>query len=247
MTSDRVGEPLEVLGTDSAALDAILGGGIPIRSVVVVAGEPGSGKTVFALQLLFHHARRGKRCLYFTTLSEPALKLIRYTQQFSFFDQGLVDDKVIFADLGSTLRGSGVEAALAAVIERVERDEPDLVVIDSFKVIHDLVGDPSRDRALVYDLAVEMAAWGATTLLVGEYTREDVTRLPEFAVADGIIRLGSERQELTAVRTIEILKLRGADYVTGRHFFEMGADGISFYPVAAEVALAGEMRETRKG
>ena len=65
------GATLERLGTGSAALDAILGGGIPTRSVTVVAGEPGSGKTVFTLQTLFHQARQGKKCLYFTTLSEP--------------------------------------------------------------------------------------------------------------------------------------------------------------------------------
>src|SRR3989337_1464635 len=94
---------LEWLGTGSAALDAILGGGIPAQSVTVVAGEPGSGKTVFTLQALFHHARQGKKCLYFTTLSEPALKVIRYMQLFSFFDARLIDERVVFADLGSTL------------------------------------------------------------------------------------------------------------------------------------------------
>ena len=68
---------LERLGTGSAALDALLGGGIPVGSVTVIAGEPGSGKTVFTLQALFHHARQGKKCLYFSTLSEPALKTVR--------------------------------------------------------------------------------------------------------------------------------------------------------------------------
>jgi len=68
---------LERLSTGSGPLDTILGGGLPVRSVTVVAGEPGSGKTVFTLQALFHHARQGKKCLYFSTLSEPALKTIR--------------------------------------------------------------------------------------------------------------------------------------------------------------------------
>ena len=67
---------LERLGTGSSPLDTILGGGLPARSVTVVAGQPGSGKTVLTLQALFHHARQGKKCLYFSTLSEPALKTI---------------------------------------------------------------------------------------------------------------------------------------------------------------------------
>ena len=86
---------------DRVPLDTILGGGIPVRSVTVVAGEPGSGKTVLTLQMLFHQARQGKKCLYFTTLSEPALKIIRYMQLFSFFDADLIDERIVFVDLGS--------------------------------------------------------------------------------------------------------------------------------------------------
>jgi circadian clock protein KaiC len=82
----------------------------------------------------------------------------------------------------------------------------------------------------VYDLAVGMAAWAATTLLVGEYAAEEIGTAPEFAIADGIVQLTNERQELTAARQFEVLKLRGANYVTGRHFFEIGADGVVFYP-----------------
>src|SRR4029434_2556065 len=161
--------PLERLRTGSTALDAILGGGIPAGSVTIVAGEPGSGKTVFTLQTLFHHAREGKKCLYFATLSEPALKVIRYMQLFSFFDARLIEERVVFADLGSTLRRDGVEKALAHMIQRVESEEPYLVAIDSFKAIHDLLPNHGQGRMFVYDLAVAMAAWGATTLLVGEY------------------------------------------------------------------------------
>jgi circadian clock protein KaiC len=231
---------LERLGTGSAALDAILGGGIPAGSVTVVAGEPGSGKTVFTLQALFHHARQGKKCLYFTTLSEPALKVIRYMQLFSFFDASLIDERVVFADLGSTLRTSGVEQALVQMIQRVESEEPDLVAIDSFKAIHDLLPSAAPRRAFVYDLSVAMAAWGATTLLVGEYTTEDINVAPEFAIADGIVRLTTERQELTTARQIEILKMRGANYVTGRHFFEMSIAGLTFYPRLRGPEMNGE-------
>ena len=231
---------LKRLSTGSTALDAILGGGIPAGSVTVVAGEPGTGKTVFTLQTLFHHARQGKKCLYFTTLSEPPLKVIRYMQLFSFFDSRLIEDRIVFADLGSTLRRGGVEQALARMIERVESEEPDIVAIDSFKAIHDLLPSAAHSRAFVYDLSVGIAAWGATTLLVGEYQPEDIGVAPEFAIADGIVRLTTERQELTTARQLEILKMRGANYVTGRHFFEMGADGLTFYPRVRGPELNGE-------
>ena len=65
----------------------------------------------------------------------------------------------------------------------------------TLKVIHDLLPNDSHSRIFVYDLA------------------------------DGIVRLTSERQKLTTARQFEVLKMRGATYVTGRHFFEIGADG----------------------
>jgi len=114
------------------------------------------------------------------------------------------------------------------------------VAIDSFKAIHDLLPSAAQGRAFVYDLSVAMAAWGATTLLVGEYTPEHINVAPEFAIADGIVRLTTERQELTTARQLEILKLRGANYVTGRHFFELGADGLTFYPRVRAPEMTGE-------
>lgn len=221
---------LERVSTGVPGLDEVLGGGIPARSITVVSGEPGSGKTVLALQMLFHAARQGKRSLYFTTLSEPSLKLVRHMQGFRFFDPRLLEERVRIVDLGSTLRAHDPEAALAMVAERVEEEEPDLVVIDSFKALHDLSSQPLRTRTLTYDLAVQMASWGATTLLVGEYAAGDVGQLPEFAIADGIVRLGTAPHDLTRVRQLEVQKLRATGFVPGIHFFEIGEDGIAFFP-----------------
>ncbi len=205
MTAKRV-QPIDVETTGDLALDGILGGGIPARSVVIVAGEPGSGKTVMTLQMLFHAARRGRRALYFTTLSEPAVKVIRYMQQFDFFDPELIDHQIIMSDVGRFVR-EGAQSVLTEIETRVAREEPSFVVLDSFKAIAELLQRESNARAMIYDLAVQMTGWGATTLLVGEYTRDEIGSSAEFGIADGIIRLGSERQGLTSVREIEVLKL----------------------------------------
>lgn len=76
--------------------------------------------------------------------------------------------------------------------------------------------------------------------MVGEYTPEDIGIRPEFAIADGIVRLTTERHELTTVRQLEILKMRGANYVTGRHFFDISADGLMFYPRVRGPEMTGE-------
>lgn len=221
---------IQVLSTGTPALDRTLDGGIPAYSVSIIAGEPGSGKTILALQMLFALARQGKKCIYFTTLSEPAVKLIRYMQAFTFFDQSLIDKSVTFADLGNDIRSLGVQHALEQVAQRIEEELPDIVVIDSFKAVHDLIGDPATSRALIYDLVVHMAGWGATTFLVGEYSSEEMGAFPEFAIVDGIIYLSAPRREFSVERQIEVRKLRGAAYETGIHFFTIGNDGLTFYP-----------------
>jgi circadian clock protein KaiC len=228
------------LGTGIAGLDAVLGGGIPSQSVTIIAGRPGSGKTVLALQMMCEAARRGVKCIYFTTLSEPALKLIRFMQLFEFFDPQLIERQIVLADLGSSLRADGAEAALAELTARVEAEEPGIVVVDSFKAFHDLVG-VTRRRTFIYDLIVTMAGWGATTLLLGEYTDEEIAALPEFAIADGILRLGTSRAQLASVRELEITKLRGAAFITGIHFFDITSRGVNFVPRVRAPETEGEL------
>jgi circadian clock protein KaiC len=234
---------LERLGTGSAAFDRLLGGGLPTRSVNLIAGEPGTGKTLFALQTLFHRARQGKKGLYLTTLSEPSVKLVSYMQQFSFFEERLFGNQVVVGDVGSVLRLKGLESTLREITNRVEREEPALLVIDSFKALRELLGDVAAVRVFVYDLSVHLATWGVTSLFVGEYTEADIADYSEFAIADGIIRFNNRREALTAVREVEILKLRGADHATGRQFFEINSDGLRFFPrVQSPAALAGEVQ-----
>ena len=67
MSTDPVIADLSRLSTGVEALDRVLGGGFPTLSTTIISGEPGTGKTILMLQILFHLARRGKKCLYFTT------------------------------------------------------------------------------------------------------------------------------------------------------------------------------------
>jgi circadian clock protein KaiC len=77
--------------TGVPGLDEILGGGLPEYSFNIIAGAPGSGKTTLAHQIMFANAGSDRPALYFTVLGEPAIKMLRYQQQFSFFDMSKVD------------------------------------------------------------------------------------------------------------------------------------------------------------
>ncbi len=72
------------LPTGVPGLDEILGGGLPEFSFNIIAGAPGCGKTTLAHQFIFDNATPERPALYFTVLGEPALKMLRYQQQYTF-------------------------------------------------------------------------------------------------------------------------------------------------------------------
>lgn len=90
--------------TGIPGLDGMIQGGFPYPSAILVAGEPGTGKTTLAVQSLFHGASEGEKGLYITAISEPQWLVQRFLSSFSFYDQQLVEKGVVnFIDIGPTL------------------------------------------------------------------------------------------------------------------------------------------------
>lgn len=223
-------EPLRLAPTGVPNLDRILGGGIPIYSVNIIAGPSGSGKTILTQQIMFHNCHAQVRGIFFTTLSEPAFKMIRYQQQFRYFDLDQLNENIFFIDIGQTLRNRNLDETLKLINQHVEELEAHFIAIDSFKAIHDLAGNRQEVRRFGYDLAVSLATWTCTSFLVGEYTEEEIGSEPIFAVADGIFYLTNPKQGMQNVRRLNVSKMRGMEYATGDHPFTISVDGITVYP-----------------
>src|SRR5687767_15297964 len=96
--SERPGVvPIRKLSTGIPGLDDVLGGGLPELSFNLIAGGPGGGKTTLAHQMMFAIASPERPALYITILGEPAIKMLRYQQQFAFFDEAKRSGSVRFA------------------------------------------------------------------------------------------------------------------------------------------------------
>lgn len=230
MAIERPTEELSRISTGVPALDVVLGGGIPKCSVVFVAGLPGTGKTILCEQAIWTNARKADRVLYLSTLSEPMLKMLRFTQQFDFFASGMVGREVVYGDLGGALARGGPQAVLDELGRLVAEHRPELLVIDSFKVLRESVPDALAFRVFASELMLRLSAWEVTSLFVGEYTEEDIRSEAEFAIADGIIYLYGTEEGGLQKRLLRIMKMRGTDYFAGEHVFEIGAGGITLYP-----------------
>lgn len=230
MKARRQGSGADRITTGVERLDQILNGGIPRHSVVFITGLPGTGKTILAEQTLFANARLGRLGLYLTTVSEPIIKVLRFLQGFTFFQPELFGQEVIYADLGAALRRGGGPELLKQLDGLVRARRPQLVVIDSFKAIRDSVRDPFAFREFTSDIAVRLSTWEVTSLLVGEYSAEDLREGSEFAIADGIIYLYGTEEAERQRRFLRVMKMRGTPFFAGEHFFDITSDGIAVYP-----------------
>jgi len=218
------------ISTGVLGLDAILKGGIPLYSTCVIAGVPGAGKTILTQEILFNAAKPDSKSLYLTTVSEPAAKVVRYQQAFSFFDPDKVGDDFFYLDLGEIIQDQGPTKSLDVLTKLIKDYAPRQIAIDSFRAIHDLVPNREEFRSFAFELAVKFSSWATTAFLIGEYTRDEINTFPEFAIADSIINLTVETTAGTTRRYLEVLKLRGSDFIPGKNYYKISRDGIRLFP-----------------
>ena len=221
---------IKKLPTGVAGLDEILGGGLPEFSFNIVAGSPGCGKTTLAHQFVFANATPEHPALYFTVLGEPALKMLRYQQQYSFFDFSKLNSCVRFINLGQVLLDRGLTGILEEITREVETANARIVVVDSFRtVIREAHDSESQTQVFVQNLGLLLTSWQATTFLIGEYTDSEVRDNPVFTVADGLFWLSQIAERNSIVRKLQVMKLRGQMSVPGLHTFRITDDGLQTF------------------
>jgi circadian clock protein KaiC len=231
MKADKAKATIRRLPTGVPGLDDVLGGGLPEYSFNVIAGAPGSGKTTLANQIMFALATAECPAIYFTVLGEPPLKMLRYQQQFDFFDSELLNQTIHFVNLGEEAASGDLDQVLRRMLAEVDAKRPGLVFVDSFRSLATTAAGgaaPLRNlQEFVQELGVLMTSWQATTFLVGEYPDNDNN--PVFTVADGLIWLRQSEQRNSVVRKLEVAKMRGQASMAGLHSFRIDGSGLHVF------------------
>jgi circadian clock protein KaiC len=230
--TDKV--PIRQLPTGVPGLDAVLGGGVPEFSFNLIAGAPGSGKTTLAQHIMFTLAGPARPALYFTVQGEPPVKMLRYQQQFGFFDAAKVNESVRFINVPREVLSGGLDQILGFIVGEVEAASPGLVFVDSFRaaVLTAAAKTPARldMQHFVQELGGHLTGWEATTFMVGEYLATEADENPVFTVADGVLWLYQSVDRNSVVRKVQVQKCRGQAPIPGLHTFRITERGVHVFP-----------------
>jgi circadian clock protein KaiC len=248
--SNKPTQTINRLATGVPGLDAILGGGLPEFSFTVISGSPGSGKTTLAHQIMFALATRERPALFFTALGEPPLKMLRYQQQFSFFDADKINNTVHFINLADAAAEGSYKQVLAHIAREVETFSPGLVFVDSFRSVMREVSQHDSEATLslqqfIQQLGTLLSSWQASTFLVGEYLSEHDPH-PVFTVADGLLSMEQNVYRNSMVRKMRVVKMRGQETRPGVHTFRITGDGVEIFPTALVMDDAGIKQEVEE-
>ena len=214
--------------TGIIGLDAMLYGGIPEGNQVVIAGGPGSGKTLMSFEFLYRNAKDNNPGIYFSLEENPDRVLANAKSAFpeiTDIDEMIAKKRMIIDGKAPTekmLAGadpSGYEFSMVVseIEDLVKSIGATRVVIDSASILSLLISDQVAYRRSMIQLINDMRRLNVTTILTMEVSNPERSKLefkPEFFIFDGVVTMYQTGEEEKRIRAIEVIKMRGS-----RHSF----------------------------
>lgn len=217
---------MNLMRSEILGLDKILKGGFPRPSAILVAGPAGSGKTTIAMQSIFTASEKKEVCMYVTSLNEPIAMVNNFMSKLSFYNISLLSTgNMNYIPIGTETLDKGIYSFMWNLEESIEKIKPDRIVIDPITAIGSTL-DKEAKRRFYYDLFLRMKKWDALVIATAEFTKEELMTSDLSHVSDGVIYLSDDEVNRRRVRHLEILKLRGQGYRTGKHPFTITDEGM---------------------
>jgi KaiC domain protein len=234
---------IERVVTGIPGFDEILNGGIPRRNVVLLAGGPGTGKSILGYQYLYNGVKKGEHGIL-VALEEHPVQIRIAMSQFGW-DVSKYEEAGEFAIVDAFTAGIGEAAkrekyvvkapddfqSLIDVLRTAIREvRADRVVVDSVTTLY--ITKPAMARGMVLQLKKILSGMGCTSILVSQVsvTERGFGGPGVEHAADGIVRLDLDEIKGELKRSLIVWKMRGTSHSMKRHPFDITDKGIIVYP-----------------
>lgn len=211
--------------TGIQGLDDILNGGIPVGNLVVVSGEPGSGKTIMCLEYLYRGVTDFNEPGVYVSLEESPDEIVKTAAQFGWDMMSLVKEGKLAILTIELYDFDKLRNTIEDVIEKIGAKR---LVIDP-GVIFRLFFEKELDaRKRILSLGKMLKKIGCTAIITNEISLDKMSSLfgLEEYIADGVILLYHTKLEDRFVRSAGILKMRGTKISEKLHPVIITSDGL---------------------
>jgi circadian clock protein KaiC len=220
--------PREKLPTGIPGLDVVLHGGLEPRTVYMIEGKPGAGKTVLANHIAHRHVANGGRVLYVTLLAETHERMLFNLEQFAFFEPSFLPERFTYVSGFAILEEGGLPALTELLRRETQSRKATILVVDGLVAVEETAETARAFKKFIYELQVQASLLGCMVLLISTAIGGDVS--PVHTMVDGVLEVAHHRIGRRAEREIEVKKLRGSSYLRGSHAFEITNAGVTVSP-----------------
>ncbi len=220
---------IERMPTGIPGLDDMIEGGLPIPSIILVAGDAGAGKTTFCTQFLCKGADRGEHGLYFLTFGGPPDLLFNFASSYEFVKRAYFEKEIYYVELEGIIEKAGRSNEILEAVEmQIDLVKPARIVMENLSVLEDVLKDEYWHFLIKLSHLIKKK--GLVALVAEDALPGAPYPIPIAQVADGIILLHNVEINLTRMRSIEILKMCGTSHHSGKRAVDISVKGIVIYP-----------------
>jgi circadian clock protein KaiC len=215
--------------TGIRGLDALIEGGLASGSLHIIAGGPGTGKTLLCGQMAYNIAKNFDTGVVFVTFEETTDFLLRNLKYVGIDLVPLYKaNKLRLLDL-YTIRGEGLEGLFSHMLETVDEIGARVLILDSLTAFLAACKTDFEVRTFMKKIEQRLREQDITTVATLSVRDRESLGLEAF-IADSVLYFENKMEETNFVTRFAVLKMRGTDHSRRFHRVLLTTEGISISP-----------------